>query len=115
MTPKVNPTPRSNPHNLVPNVPYDTDSDTSSSDSSLLDSSDSSDDKYYEQIRRAENDKNNFQSKTNFHDTIKKCAKLTSKLLIYAYKSKVVQFKLDEDTLQTWVYLLYLMNSLKIV
>ena len=33
-------------------------------------------------------------------DPIKLCAKLTAKLLMTAYKSKIVIFKLDEDPLQ---------------
>ena len=47
MTPNGNPMPHNNPHNPVPNVPADLDADTIFSYSSLSDSSDSSDDKYY--------------------------------------------------------------------
>ena len=49
MTTKLNPKPRYYPPNPVTNVPYDPDSDPSFSDSSLSDSSDSSDDEYYKQ------------------------------------------------------------------
>ena len=44
-----------------------------------------------------------------------KCAKLTAKLLTDPYKSKVIKFKLDKDTLQRQVYFLSFMNSLTIV
>ena len=50
-----------------------------------------------------------------FDYQIKKCAKLTTKLVIDAYKSKFFMFKLGEDPLQRRVYFLSLMNSLKIV
>ena len=46
---------------------------------------------------------------------IKHCANLTAKLLTSAYKSKVVKLKLDEDLLQCWFYLLFFVNSLKIL
>ena len=46
VTPKVNPTQLKNPPNSVPNVPAETDSDTSSSDSSSSYLSDSSDGEY---------------------------------------------------------------------
>ena len=57
-TPKVYPTPRNNPTNLIPNVPDDSDSDPSSSHSSSSDSSDSSDDKYYKRRRHEKRKKN---------------------------------------------------------
>ena len=41
--------------------------------------------------------KNKSWSKKIFNDPIKKCAKLTSKLLTTVYKSKAIKFKLDED------------------
>ena len=50
-----------------------------------------------------------------FDDPIKKCVKLTSKLLTYAYKQKVVKFKLDDYPLHCQVYLLSFTNSIKIV
>ena len=99
VTQKVNPTPRNNNHNLVPNVPDDPDSDPSLSDSSLLGSSYSSDDKYHQIRLRAKKNKNKRQSKTRFSEPIKKCPKLTAKLLTNAYKPKVVNFKLGEDPL----------------
>ena len=58
--------------------------------------------------------KKQHQSKKRFDD-IKKCAKITAKLLPDAYKSKVIKFKLDEDPAQRRVYFLYFVKSLKIV
>ena len=95
MTLKGNTKPRDNPPNPVPNVPADTYSDPRSSYYYFSESSDSSDDEYYKQRRCAKKDKNKCWGKTRFDDPIKKCAKLTAKLLIDAYKSKVVRFKLD--------------------
>ena len=48
-----------------------------------------------------------------FTNPTKNCAKLTTKLITAMYKSKVVKFKLDEDTIQHQVYFLSFMNSLK--
>ena len=86
MKPKGHPKPRDNPPNTVPNVPADPDSYPGLSDSSLLDSYDSSDDKYYKQIWHAKNCKEKLWSKTRFDETIKRCAKLISKLRTDAYK-----------------------------
>ena len=47
------------------------------------------------------------------NDLIKKCKKLTAKLLAAAYKSKVIYIKLDEVPLYHRVYFLSSMNSLK--
>ena len=44
------------------------------------------------------------QIKIRFDDPIKKCAKLTAKLITAAYKSKVIKFKLDEDPLHRRVF-----------
>ena len=55
------------------------------------------------------------RSKTCFDDPIKNCAKLTANILTAVYKSKVTNFKLDEDTQQRQVYLQSFMNSLKFV
>ena len=60
-------------------------------------------------------DKNKCRSITRFDEPIKKCAKLTAKLLTAAYKSKVVKLKLYEDPVKRRVYFLSFMNSLKIV
>ena len=79
---KVNPMLRNNPPNPVPKIPADPDQDPSLSDSSLSDSSDSSDEEYYKQKQRANKDKTKCRIKTNFDEPIKKCAKLTTKLLI---------------------------------
>ena len=98
VTPKRITKPINNPPNLVPNLPSDPDSDPDSSDSSLSVFSDSSGDKYYKQRQLMKNNKNKCRSKKRF-DHINKCAKLTAKLFTYAYKSKVVKFKLDEDPL----------------
>ena len=49
-----------------------------------------------------------------FRDPIKKYAKLTANILTSAYKLKVITFKLDEDPLQSQVYFLSFMNSLKL-
>ena len=54
------------------------------------------------------------QSKTCFNDPIKKCTKLKAKLLTATYKSKVVCFKLDKDSIHRQVYLLSFINSLRI-
>ena len=61
------------------------------------------------------NNKNKRRSKTRFYDPIKKCAKLTTKLLTAALKPKVVDFKMDEYPINIRVYLLFFMNSLKVV
>ena len=113
VTPIVNPKPCKIPPNLVPNVPADPDSDPSLSDFSSLESSDSSDEKYYKQRWRAKKDRNKRRSKTRFDQPINKCANLTYKILTTAYKLKVIRFKLDKDPLQFWVYFLSFMNSLK--
>ena len=110
VTSKGNPKPSKNPPNLVPNVPDDPYSDPSLSDSSSSESSDSSDDEYYKQRQHSKKEKNKHQSKTLFSDPIKNCAKLASKLLTAAYKSKVVKFKLDNDPLQRRVYFISLLD-----
>ena len=84
VTLKGNPTPHNKPHNLVPNVPFEPEPYPSFSDSSLSDSSDSSDGKYYKQRQLAKKNKEKQQNKTRFHGPIKKCTKLTAKLLTSA-------------------------------
>ena len=59
--------------------------------------------------------KKKLQSKMRFNDSIKNCADLTAKLLTGSYKSKVINFTLDEDPLQRRVYFPSFVNSLKIV
>ena len=115
VTPKVIPKPSNNPTNQVTYVPADPYSDSNSLDFSSSDSSNSSYDEYYKQIRCAKKYKKKHQSRMRFGDPIKKCAKLTSKLLTATHKSKVVKFKLDKDTLQQQFYFLSFMNSLKIL
>ena len=41
--------------------------------------------------------------------------KLTAKLLMTAYKSKIIHFKIDEDPLQSQIYFLNFVDSLKII
>ena len=50
------------------------------------------------------------QIKIRFDDPIKKCAKLTAKLITAECKLNFIKFKLDEDPLQNRVYFLYFMN-----
>ena len=85
-TPKGNLKPRNNPTNLVLFVPSDSDSDPNSLDSSLSELFDSSENEYYKQRRRSKKDNNKHQSKTQFDEPIKKCVKLTAKLVTDAYK-----------------------------
>ena len=59
--------------------------------------------------------KNKHRSKNHSNDPIKKCSKITAKLLRSAYKSRFTAFKLDDDPLQCRVYLLSLINSIKTV
>ena len=81
MTPKVNPTTLKDPPNLVLNVQADPDSYPGLSYYFLSSSYDFSDSKYHKQIRRTKNNKRKSRNK-NIFDPIKKCAKLTAKLLI---------------------------------
>ena len=76
VTPKGNPTTHKNPPNTVLNVPSDPDSYPSLLDTSSLDSNDSLENEYYKQRKLAKNNKKKGQSKTCFHDHIKKCANL---------------------------------------
>ena len=46
---------------------------------------------------------------------IKLCAHLTAQLLLTAYKSKIIKFKLDEDPLQRRIYFLTFVESLEII
>ena len=48
-------------------------------------------------------------------DPIKLCEKSTEKILTTAYKSKVLEFKLDEDPLQRRIYSLTFMESLEMI
>ena len=87
-THKINPNPYNNPPNPVTYQSADPDLDPSSSDSSFSESSDSPDDEYYKRIWRAKNDKNKRQSGARFDDPIKKCVKLTYKLLTTEYNQR---------------------------
>ena len=79
-----------------------------SSDPSLSDDSDSSDEINYRRRRckKKRHRKNN---------TIKLCASLTAKLLTTSYKSKIIRFKMDEDPLQCWIYFLTFVESLEMI
>ena len=77
----------------------DDSSDPSSSNNSYL-----SDDSDYRLKRR----KKKSHRKT---DLIKLCATLTEKLLTTAYKSKIIRFKMDEDTIQHRIYFLTFVES----
>ena len=79
-----------------------------SSDPSSSDDSDSSDDRYY---RRKRCKKKRYRKK----DPIKLCAKLTAKLLMTAYKSKIIRFKIDENPLQRQIYFLTFVESLEMI
>ena len=48
-------------------------------------------------------------------DPIKLCARLTTKLLTTVYKSKIIQFKIDEDPLQRRIYFLKFVESLEMI
>ena len=48
-------------------------------------------------------------------ETIKLFTKLTEKLLTTVYKSKIINFKLDEDTLHNRIYFLTFMESLEMI
>ena len=70
-----------------------------SSDPSSSDDSDSSKDSHYRRNRRK--DKKHLKK-----DPIRLCATLTAKLLTTAYKSNIIRFKMDEDTIQRRIYFL---------
>ena len=48
-------------------------------------------------------------------DPIRLCATLTAKLLMTAYKSKTIRFKMDEDPLQRRIYFLTFIDSLDMI
>ena len=94
ITPIGNSTPRNNPPKPVPQIPNEPDSDPSSSYSSSPNSSYSSDSEhsgYSKQIQRTCKKRWN---KRHNNDPIKKCIKLTSKLLKSVYNSNVTRYKL---------------------
>ena len=49
------------------------------------------------------------------NELIKLCAKLTTKLLMKAYKSKIIKLKLDEDPFQLRIYFLIFVESLEMI
>ena len=79
-----------------------------SSDLSLSDDSNCSDDSHY---RRKQRKEKNHRKK----DPIRLCATLTANLLTTAYKSKIFRFKMDEDPLQCKIYFLSFIDSLDII
>ena len=84
----------------------DDSSDPSSSND--YDDSDSSEDSHYRPIR----------SKNKKHwkkDPIRLCATLTAKLMMTAFKLKMIRFKSDEDPLQRRIYSLTFIESLNMV
>ena len=48
-------------------------------------------------------------------DPIKLCARLTAKLLMTAYTSKIIKFKLDEDPLQSRILFITFVESLEMI
>ena len=48
-------------------------------------------------------------------DSVKLCASLTAKLLTTAYKSKIVRFKMYEESLQHRIYFLTFVESLEVI
>ena len=79
-----------------------------SSDPSSSDDFDSSDDSHY---RRKRHKNKKHQEK----DPIRLWAALTSKFLTTAYKSKIIRFKMDENSLQRRIYFLTFINSLHMI
>ena len=94
------------------NVPADPDSDPSLSNSPMSYPSDSSDGEYSKKMRCMKENKKNCQNENSFNDPIKKCAKLTAKLVTAAQKSKIIKFKFDDYLIHWRGYLLSFMNSL---
>ena len=77
------------------------------SDPYSSDDSDLSEDSHYRRKQRKD-------KKHREKDPIRLCATITTKLLTTAYKSKIIRFKLDEDTLQRRIYFLTFIDSLDI-
>ena len=79
-----------------------------SSDLSSSNDSDSSKDNHYRR-KRLKNKKHRKK------DPIRLCATLTKKLLMTAYKSNIIRFKMDEDPLQRRIYFLTFIDSLDMI
>ena len=79
-----------------------------SSDPSSSDDSDSSDDSHYRRNRRKD-------KKHQKKYPIRLCATLTENILMTAYKSKIISFKMDEDPLQRRIYFLTFIDSLDMI
>ena len=72
------------------------------------DSSDSSEDSHYRRRRRK-------NKKRRKEDPIRLCATLTAEFLTKAFKSKIIRFKMDEDSLQRRIYFLTFIDSLDMI
>ena len=73
-----------------------------------------SDSYYYDESeykRKRHNNKKNHRKK----EPIKLCTKLMTKMLMTAYKSNIIKFKLIEDLLQHHIYFLTFIKSLEII
>ena len=79
-----------------------------SSDPFLSEYPDSSDDSH----SRCKRGKNKKHQK---NDPINLCAALTAKLMMTAYKSNIIRFKMDEDPLKRQIYFLTFIDSLDII
>ena len=79
-----------------------------SSDPSLSDDFDLSDDSHYRRKQRKDN-------KNRKKDPIRLCATLTANFLTTAHKSKIIGFKMDEDPLQRRIYFLTFIDSLDMI
>ena len=115
VTHRVNPKPHNYPTNPVLNVPSNPDLHPSLSYYPSSESSFSPDCEYYKRIQRAKKYKKKHRIKTCFDEPIKKCVKFTAKLPTTVYKSNIIRFILDEDTLQRRFYFLSFMNPPKIL
>ena len=71
----------------------------------MSDDSGSSDYSHYRRKRRKD-------KKYREKDPIRLCTTLTGKLITTSYKSNIIKFKIDEDTLQNRIYFLTLIDSL---
>ena len=78
------------------------------SDASSSNNSDLSDNSDYRRMQRKK--KSNRKK-----DLIKLCTRLMAKLLMTAFKSKIIRFKNDEDPLQCQIYFLTFVESLEMI
>ena len=80
-------------------------------DSSDPSSSDDSDSSYDSDYRRKQHKRKSHRE----NDPIKVCTNLTAKLLMTAYKSNIVRFKINEDSIQRRIYFLSFVESLEMI